>query len=46
MFSLVVIAIAISVVTMYVRHERFMRRKRLAERAGGEPPPTGLDDPR
>jgi hypothetical protein len=45
MFSLVVIAVAISVVTMYVRHTRFMRRKRMAELAAGEPP-TQRDGPR
>jgi hypothetical protein len=41
MFSLVVIAVAISVITMYVRHDRFMRRKRRAELAEGTRP----DDP-
>lgn len=45
MFTLVVIAVAISVVTGYVRHSRFMRRKRAAELAAG-PPPRELDDPR
>jgi hypothetical protein len=45
MFTLVVIAVAVSVIVGYVRHSRFMQRKRLAERAGGEPPPTRRDDP-
>lgn len=38
MFALVVIAVAISVVVGYVRHERFMRRKRAAELAAGATP--------
>ena len=38
MFTLVVIAVAISVVVGYVRHERFMRRKRAAELAAGPAP--------
>jgi hypothetical protein len=38
-FSLVVIGVAVMVTTMYVRHERFMRRKRAAELASG--PPAG-----
>jgi hypothetical protein len=42
MFSIVVIAVAIGVFTMYVRHELYMRRKRRAELAPGDqaPPPT------
>ncbi|MBC7973853.1 MAG: hypothetical protein H7138_02625 [Myxococcales bacterium] len=46
-FSLVVIAVAISVVTMYVRHGQFMRRKRLAERDAGEQaePPAKPNEP-
>jgi hypothetical protein len=43
MFTLVVIAVAISVVTGYVRHSRFMRRKRAAELAAGAPPPERAD---
>jgi hypothetical protein len=47
MFTLVVIAVAISVIVGYVRHSRFMQRKRLAERAEGAPtPPAGRDGPR
>jgi multisubunit Na+/H+ antiporter MnhB subunit len=41
MFSIVVIAVAIGVFTMYFRHDRQMRRKRRAELARGEDsPPT------
>ena len=41
MFSIVVIAVAIGVFTMYIRHERYLRRKRRAELARGEgSPPT------
>ena len=42
MFSIVVIAVAIGVFTMYIRHEVAMRRKRRAELAQGseQPPPT------
>lgn len=38
MFTLVVIGVAVSVVVMYVRHDRVMRRKRLAESAPPPPP--------
>jgi hypothetical protein len=42
MFSIVVIAVAVGVFTMYFRHERQLRRKRKAELARGEaPPPPG-----
>jgi hypothetical protein len=46
MFTIVVIGIAIGVFTMYFRHDRQMRRKRLTEASGG-PPPTdpGHRDP-
>jgi hypothetical protein len=37
MFTIVVIGIAIAVFTMYFRHDRQMRRKRLAE---AEPRPA------
>lgn len=41
MFSFIVIGVVIAVVTMYVRHEREMRRRRLAEGASTDgPPPT------
>jgi hypothetical protein len=40
MFSLVVIAVAAGVFTMYFRHDRQMRRKRRAELAAGERPPS------
>ncbi len=41
MFSIVVIAVAVGVSTMYIRHEMYMRRKRRAELARGEDsPPT------
>jgi hypothetical protein len=40
MFSIVVIAVAIGVFTMYFRHELQLRRKRRAELARGEDPPT------
>jgi hypothetical protein len=41
MFSIVVIAVAIGVVTMYIRHERHLRRRRRAELAQGPgSPPT------
>ncbi len=42
MFSIVVIAVAASVFTMYIRHEMYMRRKRRAElaRADDSPPTT------
>jgi hypothetical protein len=48
MFSLVVIAVAIGVFTMYFRHERQLRRKRRAELARGDDsaPPPGEHDPR
>jgi hypothetical protein len=39
MFSIVVIAVAIGVFTMYFRHDRAMRRKRRAELARPEDPP-------
>jgi hypothetical protein len=40
MFSIVVLAVAIGVFTMYIRHELQLRRKRRAELARGpdEPP--------
>jgi|GEM_PF-6979932 len=44
MFTWVVIAVAISVVVGYVRHERFMRRKRAAELAAGSA--SEHDEPR
>jgi hypothetical protein len=37
MFTIVVIAVAIGVVTMYVRHELYLRRKRRAELPDGSP---------
>jgi hypothetical protein len=40
MFSIVVIAVAIGVFTMYFRHERQLRRKRRAELARGDEPPA------
>lgn len=41
MFSIVVIAVAIGVFTMYFRHEQLLRRKRRDELArGDEPPPA------
>ena len=41
MFSIVVIAVAIGVFTMYIRHEMYMRRKRRSELAAGkDSPPT------
>jgi multisubunit Na+/H+ antiporter MnhB subunit len=41
MFSVVVIAVAIGVFTMYFRHERQLRQKRRAALArGDEPPPA------
>ena len=40
MFSIVVIAVAIGVFTMYIRHELHMRRKRRAELPPGEDPPS------
>lgn len=41
MFSIIVIAVAASVFTMYIRHEMYLRRKRRAELARGEDsPPT------
>jgi hypothetical protein len=48
MFSIVVIAVAIGVFTMYFRHDRQMRRKRrdqLARGAAGDdsPPPSHRD---
>ncbi|HET7500458.1 MAG TPA: hypothetical protein VFK02_05625 [Kofleriaceae bacterium] len=46
MFSLVVLAVAIGVVTMYVRHELHLRRKRRGELTAGDdstPPPPGHD---
>jgi hypothetical protein len=47
MFTIVVIGIAIGVFTMYFRHDRQMRRKRLAEVSGGPPPadPDRRDPP-
>jgi hypothetical protein len=39
MFSIVVIAVAIGVFTMYTRHELQLRRKRRAELARGDEPP-------
>ena len=42
MFTIVVIGIAIGVFTMYFRHDRQMRRKRLAE-ASALPPPADPD---
>jgi hypothetical protein len=36
MFSIIVIAVAIGVFTMYFRHDRQMRRKRRAELARGD----------
>jgi len=45
-FSLVVLGVVISVVTMYVRHERFMRRKRAAELTSGAPQAPNGDEPR
>jgi hypothetical protein len=43
MFSIVVIAVAIGVVTMYVRHELHMRRKRRAELPPGPAGPAAPD---
>jgi len=41
MFSIVVIAVAVGVFTMYIRHELYMRRKRRAELTPGDrDPPT------
>jgi hypothetical protein len=40
MFSIVVIAVAIGVFTMYFRHERQLRQKRRAELARGDEPPA------
>jgi hypothetical protein len=50
MFTIVVIGIAIGVFTMYFRHDRQMRRKRLAEtaaepRPGSPPADPGRRDP-
>jgi hypothetical protein len=39
MFSIVVIAVAIGVFTMYARHELQLRRKRRAAPAPGDEPP-------
>jgi hypothetical protein len=39
MFSIVVIAVAIGVFTMYTRHELQLRRKRRAAPAPGDEPP-------
>lgn len=39
MFSIVVIAVAIGVFTMYFRHERELRRKRRAALVRGEDEP-------
>jgi len=40
MFSIVVIAVAIGVFTMYFRHERQLRQKRRAALAPGDEPPA------
>jgi hypothetical protein len=45
MFSIVVIAVAIGVFTMYFRHDLQMRRKRRAELARGEDPPPPAKPP-
>jgi len=39
MFSIVVIAVAVGVFTMYIRHELHLRRKRRAELSPGKDPP-------
>jgi hypothetical protein len=39
MFSIVVIAVAVGVFTMYIRHELQLRRKRRAALPPGEDPP-------
>jgi hypothetical protein len=36
MFSIVVIVVAVGVFTMYIRHDRLMRRRRRAELAAGD----------
>jgi hypothetical protein len=38
MFTIIVIGVAIGVFTMYVRHDRQMRRKRRAEATALAPP--------
>jgi hypothetical protein len=43
-FSLVVLGVGISVVITYVRHGRFMRRKRAAELAAGTAPAQAPHD--
>jgi hypothetical protein len=40
MFSIVVLAVAIGVFTMYFRHERQLRRKRDARAREEDSPPT------
>jgi hypothetical protein len=39
MFSIVVIAVAVGVFTMYIRHELQLRRKRRAALPPGDDPP-------
>ncbi|HEU4733684.1 MAG TPA: hypothetical protein VFT22_37580 [Kofleriaceae bacterium] len=45
MFSLIVIAVAVGVFTMYIRHDLQMRRKRRAELARGEDSDAPSDRP-